>query len=1734
MIVVMHNMLKQFYNYLARSLQDFFLSRNIQQGDKFHIQFEKVEQVENLYQSLRDVDGSEDFHYSTNVGSYNTFTLPVKDVKLIVAATIDGVSPDWLTHLRNQVNSNEHQFLKTAILFIHNTTLDSIIGGAKGLQKEGLPLHANSIIKEIRKKLKTSSLSIWDQEIIELNIQHKSKQIFEDTSSIFEYQNLLAALNDTKGRIDPEEYRKFGLFYDPGLSDHKGKELKNRLGENFDLFQKVDNIHNYGSPEMDLEKDFDAKGVGLLQESDWRDLEFKVVKASQDSKKENTPIEYLGSTGIDDVTYWERSEGDTKVKTRIRNIIVFHEGQTEYVQLEFRFDKRVSREGLTLGQGLQVETTGKRIKVLINSPKNSTFITNLSFKDHSAKFDFKIAVVDCQSTMLEMIKTSYLVKPKEQLIVIQSGESSIVINPLGTEPVQEELTDYQNNDIEISEEQQLTLVKKISEQDDDQDYILVNLTIQGTLLPLALKEESVRPVVATGLNVWKLKRENQENFQYKGENKLIQGTREYFARDDFRCNLAREEKIIQSGALFLQETKEGLQALEIDVHPEIKKAYQGLIQYFKVNDLLPSLAYLTPELVLLYRHYVQTYINIVDQIPNGFSLVTQYKYLIKVGTIERMDGERELLLTPLHPLNVAYQIIFNESVDQEQLTDELLKRLSPVNLLPYMYQDLHRLYKPVEQTHSPEWNYYVYYKLPRYNGSRNFVAKLVKEKIEEFVEHFGYLFNLSKQSPLMLNLINLGDCNEVLQGIFNYYVDAINNNPDLEQLIPIQLFIYTKGSVITSFEELSLYDDPDIICEVFGLKLENKYYSDDDLLNIFRDKVHFYMLEAWQEKYHYAHITFYQMGETVQESYTKMKDVSTGVSLGGLVSGVPSIYDGETYKTGFGTKFLHVEQNILVSLVARFNALALKCNTVNPFDSEECIVMVISDENRELINQIYESTHWVTFIDPKVNLNFFKADPNNSDLLIIHYSDQYTSSSGYDAITVTQRSKQYQLIIEEFLREKGIADVERYSPEVINLFNSVNGDWLLRLISDKGQFSREKLSILSAIKISLAYFYHPDIIWIPISLEEILRVSGGVGLKKSEGLFSTKNLGGEGSYSDDLLLVGIAEKDGQVEIYYYPVEVKIGHNDSGIMATAVNQVHKTSQLIDDHLRKDTAENSEDFSEGLFTRCMYRNFLIQLAIVSAEKMKLYDVWPEQKWDWVINGDIRQKLLSDDYIISHRLDRYIGKGAVISFKKGIHFRNECLENDVLVLELTEQDGFNNITPPVEDLKKKYLNGESDFNQDRLLYKTYRTQQEGTPVTEEIDGTKGVATHQADMYQLSKVAQETNAMPASVVREVIGKPLEILFGTSHENNQPVYWFPTNTDKQMHTNTGIIGTMGTGKTQFTKSVITQLYQHQADNVYGTPIGILIFDYKGDYIKPDFIAATNAKVLNLFHLPYNPLALYLNEDPRHLLPLHTAGSLVETIAAGFGLGVKQQTTLKDLIMAAYEKRGIQKHNKNTWNQSAPTIHDVYRVYELNDDIKKDDSLYSALNKLFEYEIFEPNSANTQSLFEVINGVTVINLSGYDDSIQNLVVAITLDIFYNQMQMAGHSNIEGQLREIKKVILVDEADNFLSKDFKSLKKILKEGREFGVGTILSTQLLSHFSTSDNEYANYILTWVVHNVSDISNKDVRNIYNTSSKAEEDNILNQIKKLQKHFSIVSIGAGAKPVMIRDKAFWELAFK
>lgn len=794
---------------------------------------------------------------------------------------------------------------------------------------------------------------------------------------------------------------------------------------------------------------------------------------------------------------------------------------------------------------------------------------------------------------------------------------------------------------------------------------------------------------------------------------------------------------------------------------------------------------------------------------------------------------------------------------------------------------------------------------------------------------------------------------------------------------------------------------------------------------------------------------------------------------------------------------------------------------------------------------IYKASNWVVFVDPKVDLDFFSEKEANSDLLIIHYSDQYTSSSGYDAITVTHKSKQYSKVIQEYLKEKGIVAKLGDVAKIINLFNAINGDWLLRLVSSKkvigvnkdSTFSREKISIVAAIKFMLAFLKHPDIVWVPVSLEEMLRVSGGAGLSSADGILSYKNLGfDKGPTSDDLLFIGLNHASDQIKIYLYPTEVKTGINGNDVIKKAFQQVSATATGLQ------KAMNPEEVITNTIMYKVNRNFLMQLLITSCKKMKVYHVDDTQNWE-IILDKFRLALLNEEYIISMDIQEVLGRGSVLSFRQSLVSRKTSFKEDTInFIEMPEKDEFDLILSSVDEI---HADIQDARNNELLLFEECKVENLTGDITE-ITSTKFQEVEEINEIDLDNTNQkhrekndsednEKNQKTDEIndTTEIKSKGMKILFGLNQQDGSDVIWEPNDTDILFHTNTGIIGTMGTGKTQFTKSLITQLYLQRENNVGEEELGILIFDYKGDYneSKQDFVDVTNATIIKPYQLPFNPLALAKSKVFKPLLPIHTANAFKDTISKVYGLGPKQQDTLFQCIIETYSMFGIQSADPSSWDNEAPTFEQVYQRYANNEEIKKNDSLAAAMNKLHQFQVFENNPSKTKPLFEILNGVVVIDLSGYDSDIQSLIVAITLDLFYVQMQAAGSSKLDGKYRQLTKLILVDEADNFMSKGFSSLKKILKEGREFGVGTILSTQFLKHFGSGDDDYAKYILTWIVHNVADLKTSDVDFVFKPESKSNESQrLFNDIKQLEKHYSIVKISS-ERPKYIKDCAFWEL---
>ena len=105
-------------------------------------------------------------------------------------------------------------------------------------------------------------------------------------------------------------------------------------------------------------------------------------------------------------------------------------------------------------------------------------------------------------------------------------------------------------------------------------------------------------------------------------------------------------------------------------------------------------------------------------------------------------------------------------------------------------------------------------------------------------------------------------------------------------------------------------------------------------------------------KYEYAHLTFYEMESSSDDGDSRMDSITTGVSLGGIISGTPSVLNSNWYKTGFGTK--HSPDNRLLRMAKQYNALARVAFSGSSFEPESAIFTSIENNGKGQLGKIYQ------------------------------------------------------------------------------------------------------------------------------------------------------------------------------------------------------------------------------------------------------------------------------------------------------------------------------------------------------------------------------------------------------------------------------------------------------------------------------------------------------------------------------------------------------------------------------------------------------------------------------------------------------------------------------------------------------------------------------------------------------------------------------------------------------------
>ena len=344
--------------------------------------------------------------------------------------------------------------------------------------------------------------------------------------------------------------------------------------------------------------------------------------------------------------------------------------------------------------------------------------------------------------------------------------------------------------------------------------------------------------------------------------------------------------------------------------------------------------------------------------------------------------------------------------------------------------------------------------------------------------------------------------------------------------------------------------------------------------------------------------------------------------------------------------------------------------------------------------------------------------------------------------------------------------------------------------------------------------------------------------------------------------------------------------------------------------------------------------------------------------------------------------------------------------------------------------------------------------------------------------------------------------------EGQHPVMFWPGNTVLNS-LNVGIVGDMGTGKTQFCKTFVHQM-RWTSRACQDQPITGLILDYKGDYQDQTFLDSIGGVSMPPVGIPIDIFGVRGEKTLKAMN--RRARVFVDVLTKIYaGIGNVQTERLTQVII-----------NQIANNDLPPTMKSVAEAYSVEVG-NRVDAVVNILNNFVRNEIFSTDPREFRTMEEILrDSVVCLDLKQLDPDTdtKNSLVALFLNLYMEYMTrltkwpFVGH---DPQVRRINSLLLVDEATNIMEYKFPVLKQLLLQGREYGVAIVLSSQYLNHFDVADMDYAETLRTWFIHKVPSVSVRQLNRlgIHDVTQDHEV-----RIPALRNHAHFYStVGAGGK---------------
>lgn len=365
-----------------------------------------------------------------------------------------------------------------------------------------------------------------------------------------------------------------------------------------------------------------------------------------------------------------------------------------------------------------------------------------------------------------------------------------------------------------------------------------------------------------------------------------------------------------------------------------------------------------------------------------------------------------------------------------------------------------------------------------------------------------------------------------------------------------------------------------------------------------------------------------------------------------------------------------------------------------------------------------------------------------------------------------------------------------------------------------------------------------------------------------------------------------------------------------------------------------------------------------------------------------------------------------------------------------------------------------------------------------------------------------------------------IDLVIGRRATSGEELVVALNDVDQHANSHIAIAGKPGVGKTQLLMKMLADIRQH---GQYTT--NYILLDYKGDIAADSrFADITHATVYAIPQdsLPINPFVLsQYDEDAVRISAREKAESFA---SIDHRFGVVQKGALTTAIQRAYARRAADTRPYPDFREVLQTLEDQYSA-----DGRSPDTVVQILRDLADFKLFWSHDAVQEPLQNVHATTIIVDLSRLP-VLKELVGYLIIERLYKEMSALPDSAVESGRRQLRTVLVIDEAHNYLPQKNIFLEKIIREGRSKGLVVALASQSPSDYLQKQFDFRELLEFFFMFQCDGLSSSEIQRVLGCSRGAAVQ-LEAQIPKL-KPFEVVAkpLGDDAEYSFFRADAFYE----